>query len=177
MPTRLVVRLDVHRPHLPAVLPGMQVCPGAVVRVIEAQPRGSRRERDAPHPVRRNVRRAFFRRAVYVGGYELPMPVQLLRRVHVIVDLDRYFASCFEPQQWSRELSVVSDRRDDVFRRNLDCACANVQCIVRGHTLCLSVCRSNSRLPIQRHSGSRRRAEKRGAAPGRSCRPQKLPPR
>ena len=51
---RIVRRLDVHGPDLPAVLTGAQIRAGYEVRVVEAQTRRTWCERDPSMSVRRN---------------------------------------------------------------------------------------------------------------------------
>jgi len=45
-------------------------------------------ERDTTHAVDRNERRALFARTIDVDGQELAVPVQLLRRIGIVVDVD-----------------------------------------------------------------------------------------
>ena len=86
---RMLLRLDVNRPHQAAILPCGEIRPGTNVRVIEAKARWPRLEGDAAAAVRWDEWRALFGCSVYFGRHELSMPVQLLRRVRVVMDLDR----------------------------------------------------------------------------------------
>ena len=70
--SRLMLRLDVNRPDLAAVLAGAEIGAGAIVRVIEAESRRPRREGDAPHAVRGMNGVPFFGRAVDIGGTNWP---------------------------------------------------------------------------------------------------------
>src|SRR5271166_5090241 len=84
----ILLRFDVHRANLAAVLPGVEVGAGTVVAVIEAQAGGVRGETYAAFAVRGNPGRTLFSGAVHVGRDLLSMPVQLLGRVGVIEDVD-----------------------------------------------------------------------------------------
>ena len=66
--------------------------------------------------MRRNERRAFFRGAIDIGGKKLPVPMQLLGRVGLIVNVDRDRLAFFEAEQRPRELTVVGSRGDDAIR-------------------------------------------------------------
>ena len=67
--------------------------------------------------MRRNERRAFFRGAIDIGGNKLPMPMQLLGRVGLVVNVDSDWFTFLEAEQRPRELAVVSSRGNDAFRR------------------------------------------------------------
>ena len=105
---RLVLRLDVDRSDLAAVLARGEIGSSAIVRVVEAEARGLRHKRDATLAVRRNERRAFFGGAIHVDWHELSVPVQLLGRVGVVEDVDGDALSFLEAKQRSGELAVVS---------------------------------------------------------------------
>ena len=79
---------DVDGTDLTAVLASVQVVTGHQMRVIETEASGAWFERDPAHVVRRDVRRAFLGGAVNFDREELPMPVQLLGRVCVVVDVN-----------------------------------------------------------------------------------------
>ena len=85
----LVLRLDVDRPDLAGVGAAVEVAAGHDMRVVEAEARRLRHERDAAHAVRRDERRAFLGRAVDIARDHLAVPVHQLRRVGVVVDIDR----------------------------------------------------------------------------------------
>jgi hypothetical protein len=57
-----------------------------------------RDERDAPASLSGNEGRAFFRRAIDIGRQKLPMPVQLLGRVRLVINIDRDCLAFFEAQ-------------------------------------------------------------------------------
>ena len=105
---RLVLRLDVDRSDLSAVLAGGEIGSGAIVRVIEAKARRLRHKGDATLAVRRDERRALFGGAIHIDRDELSVPVQLLGRVGVVEDVDGDGLTFFEAQQRSGELAVVS---------------------------------------------------------------------
>jgi hypothetical protein len=100
------------------------------MRVVEAQAGWAWSKRDAPHPLRRDERRPFLSRAVHISGNRLPVPMQLLRRIRVVMHIHRRQLAFFETQQRPRELAVVGDGRDDAFRRNLNRRGADSQRIV-----------------------------------------------
>lgn len=81
-------RLDVDQADLAAVEPSREIGAGREMGVIKAAPRWARREGDAPRAMGRDERRALFRGPVYVSRQELPVPMQLFRRVGVVVDID-----------------------------------------------------------------------------------------
>ena len=60
--------------------------------------------------VRRDERRALFGGAVDVGRHGLTVPVQLLGRVGVVVDVDDDRAALTQPQERARKLPVVERR-------------------------------------------------------------------
>ena len=70
--------------------------------------------------MRRNERRALFGCSIDIGRNELPVPVELLRRVGLIVNLDFYPLPFLQTQQRPRKLSVVGRDGDDAIRRQLN---------------------------------------------------------
>jgi hypothetical protein len=66
-----------------------EICAGPDVGVIETIPGWLGDERDSTASVSGNKRRALFRDAIDIGRRKLPMPVQLLRRVRLVVCVDR----------------------------------------------------------------------------------------
>ena len=128
----LVLRLDVHGPDQAAVLAEVEIGPGAQMRVVETQPRRPGHEVDPAHAAGRNVRGAFFCSAIHRGGQELAVPVQLLRRVGVVVDVHHHRPALFQPQQWPGKLAVVGAGRNDVVGRQLHQAAADAQRVVGG---------------------------------------------
>ena len=125
-------RLDVDGPDLAAVLAGPQVGPGDEVRVVEAEARWTRGERDAPMAVCRYERRALFGGAVDVDRHGLAVPVQLLGRVGVVVDIERDRPAFAQSNHGTGELAVVQRGRDDAVRRELDEARADVNRVSAG---------------------------------------------
>src|SRR5512146_1769976 len=77
--------LDIDGSDLAAVLTGREIGARAVVRVIEAETRRLRDERDSAHSMRGDEGSSFFSGAVDVGGDELDVPVEFLRRGGVLV--------------------------------------------------------------------------------------------
>ena len=67
-----------------------------------------------------NERRAFFRCAVHIDRDLLTVPVNLFRRIRIVVNVDGYFAASFEAKQRPRKLAVVGDSGDDSLRCDLD---------------------------------------------------------
>src|SRR2546427_2820594 len=78
---RCLLRLDVYRAYLAAVLSGGEVRPSAVVRMIKSQSRRPWRKNKPAHSMRCNIRRALLRGAIHVSRYLLAVPMQLLGRV------------------------------------------------------------------------------------------------
>ena len=74
--------------------------------------------------MRRHKRRAFLGSPVHVAGDHLPVPVDQLRRVGVVVNIDDDPLPFLEAQQRSGELAVIEGARDDMVRRQLDQPCA-----------------------------------------------------
>src|SRR6266849_8275510 len=128
---RLMLGLYVNRSDLTAVLSSMEISTGPIMRVIETQARWTRSEHNPGHSACRDERRPFFRSAIHVRRNKLSVPVQLLRRVRVIVYFDRYRLAFFETKQRAWELPVVGERREDAFRRDLDRTRADAQGIAR----------------------------------------------
>src|SRR3954453_3921102 len=111
--------LDVDGPDLPVVLAALEIGTAAQMGVIEAEACGARRERDAARPPRRDERRPLLRSPVDIHGYGLPMPMQLLWRVRLVVNVhDNSLAFC-EAQQWTGKLAVIRGGGDDVVWREL----------------------------------------------------------
>src|SRR5258706_15452 len=100
----LALGLYVPRAALAAVLACVQVATRGQVRVIEAQAGRARCKRDATHTARWNIRRAFFGCAIDVGGQKLAVPMQLFRRICVVVDVDDHALAFLETQQRARKL-------------------------------------------------------------------------
>ena len=99
-------RFDVDRSDLAAVLSGSKICSGAIVCVIEAETRRARPERDPPPAPGRNKWRAFFGGSIHIYRNLLTVPVQLLRSVRVIVNIDGDLPPFFETKQGARKLSI-----------------------------------------------------------------------
>src|SRR5271165_2716561 len=126
----MLLRLNVNRSHQPAILARRQIRPGAHVRVIKAKARRLLHKGDASAPVGRDERRALFGCSIDICGDELSVPMELLRRVRLVVDLNRYSLPFLEAQQRSRKLSVVSGDRDDPVWREFDGRSSNRQSVV-----------------------------------------------
>src|SRR5512146_1837694 len=109
-------RLDVDRADLAAVLALMKVAAGAQVRVIEAKAGGAWNEPLPAHAMSGNVGRTLLRGTIHGGRHELAVPVELLRRVRVVVDVDDGGTSFLESQQRSRKLAVVGRYRQEALR-------------------------------------------------------------
>jgi hypothetical protein len=88
--------------------------------VVEAETGGFGHEGDPAHPVRRHERRTFLGGAVHVAGDHLPVPVDQLRRVGVVVNIDDDPLPFPEAQQRSRKLAIIEGGRNDVLGRQLD---------------------------------------------------------
>src|SRR6266478_26121 len=129
--SRLVSRFYVNRSNLATVLSSVKLGTCPIARVIEAKTGGTRSEHNPSHPVRRDERCPFFRRAIHIRGNELSMPMQLLRGVRIVVYFHRNRLAIFEAQQRSWELTVVRDCRHNAFRCDLDRRCGDSQGIVR----------------------------------------------
>ena len=103
----VVLRLNVDGADKAVVLPRRQVRLCAHMRVIEAKARWLRDERDSSTAVGCNEGRTLFCRTIYVRGEELSVPMQLLRRIGVVVDIDGDLLRFLETEQWTGELTVV----------------------------------------------------------------------
>src|SRR5437667_5935352 len=90
----------------------------------------ARSERLPPHTLGCNVGRAFLRCAVYFGRHELAVPMQLLRRVRVIENVNNDLLPFLDPQQRSRELTVVRNSRNDSVVGNLNRAGGDSQSVI-----------------------------------------------
>ena len=102
------------------------------MRMIEAQPRRAGGEGDAPHAICRDVRRALFGGAIDIDGNKLSVPMQLLRRVGVVMDVDDDALALGQPQQRTGKASVVGLCRDRRVRAELDEAGADTDRIIGG---------------------------------------------
>jgi hypothetical protein len=88
--------------------------------VIETETRGTRRKREPAHVVRGNIWRSFFGGAIDIIRDELSVPVQLFRRVRVVVDVDGGLLAFLKAQQRAGKLAIVSDAGQNVLGRNFD---------------------------------------------------------
>src|SRR5580700_8022907 len=86
---RFLARLNVDRTDLATVLSGGQIGSGAIVRVVEAEADWLWCEDDAALAMSRDEGSAFFGGAVHVNRNLLAVPMQLLGRVGVVVEIDR----------------------------------------------------------------------------------------
>src|ERR1035437_2616337 len=127
-----VLGLDVHRANLAAVLAGEQICSRSIMRVIETQACRPRGEHDPAFPLCGDERRTFLSRSVHLDGNHLAVPMQLLRRVGVVVDIDCDLLPLLKPKQWPRELTVISRCGDDALGRNFDWARTNPDGVIGG---------------------------------------------
>jgi len=73
---------------------------GSFAGAPQRHARRTRCECDSPMAVRRNERRAFLRRPLDIDRHELAMPMQLLRRVYVVVEIVSPRA---RPRDWQRD--------------------------------------------------------------------------
>ena len=64
--------------------------------------------------------RTFFGGPVYVHRHHLSMPVQLLRDISVVEDIDRRGLTFLEADQGAGELSVVVGGRNNAVGRDFD---------------------------------------------------------
>ena len=128
--TEVLLRLDIDRANLPAVLASGPVGASDEVGVIEAESCRAGHKRNASHAVGGDVRGALFGGAVHLDRQLLAMPVQLLGGVGVVVDLYPGGLAFLEPEQRSRELPVVDGGGHHSIRRQLDRAGADAQRVV-----------------------------------------------
>lgn len=124
-------RLDKDEPGLPAVEPAREVGAGMEMGMVEPESRGARRKRDAPHTMGGDKGRSLFRGAVHIRRQELPVPMQLFRRVGVIVDVDDDALSLRKTQQRPGKLAVIELGRDGCVRTEFDQAGADADRILR----------------------------------------------
>src|SRR5262249_47811708 len=101
-------------PRLGGVRAAVEVASGDDVCVVEAKARGSRHERQAALPVRRDERRTLFGSAIDRAWDHLAMPVHELGRVGFVVDIDHSSLAFLEPQERAGELVVVERRGNDM---------------------------------------------------------------
>src|SRR5258708_32705554 len=130
IPAWLVFRIDIHLSHFPTVLPRVQVRACAIVRVIKTEARRTGYECNPPLTVGGNIGRALLGSSVHIGWHFLTVPVQLLRRIRVVKDVDSYLAPLFEAKQRSRKLPVGGNQRNDSLCGNPDRRRLDVQRVV-----------------------------------------------
>ena len=118
-------RLDVDRAHLSAILPAGQIGAGREMRVIETQSRRPGRKAYAAHAMGGNERRSFLGCAIHIDRERLTMPVQLLGRIGVVVDIDDDPLSFLEAQQRAGKLPVIGGGGNDAIRRQFNDSIAN----------------------------------------------------
>lgn len=111
----MLLGFDVDGADQAAVLPEGEITSGAHVGVIEAEARGLGNERNSPDAVGRDEWRSFFGGAIDVGRNELTVPVQLLGRVGVVVDIDGDLLTFFQAEEGAGKLPVVGGDGDDAF--------------------------------------------------------------
>jgi hypothetical protein len=127
----VVLRFDINGTDLARVLSGVEIWARADMSVIEAIPGRLWYQRDAAASMRRNVRRAFFRCAIDIGGKKLAMPMELLGRVRLIVNVDRDRFAFLESEQGARELTVVGCGGDDAIRSQFHGRYGDCQGVIR----------------------------------------------
>jgi hypothetical protein len=109
-------RLDIDRAYVSAVLPAGQIGSGRDVHVIETQSRRPGRKAYAAHAMRWNKGRSLFGCAIHIHRNGLAMPVQLLRRIGVVVDINNDLLAFLEAQQGAGKLPVISGGGNDTIR-------------------------------------------------------------
>ncbi len=120
----------VNRPDLAAVLPSVEIGAGTIVRVIEPQACRIWCERNPAFPVGGNKGRTFLGGAVHVDRNFLTMPMQLFRRIRIVVNVDCDPAAPLEAKQRPGKLAIVHGGRHDSFGRDFDGRGLNVQRVV-----------------------------------------------
>ena len=80
--------LDVDRTGLSGIGAQTEIVHRHDMGVIETEARRLRHIGDAAHPVGGNVGRSLLGSAVDIGRNELAVPVQLLRRISVVIDIN-----------------------------------------------------------------------------------------
>ena len=128
----IVLRFDIHRTDQARVLSRAQVCRRMNVRVVKTIAGRLRDERDAAASMRGNERRAFFGGAIDIGGKKLAMPMQLLGRVRLVVNIDGDLFAFLEAEQWPRELTVIGSRGDNAIRGQFHRLHGDCQGVIRG---------------------------------------------
>ena len=114
------VWLDVDGANLAAVLARAEVGSAAGMGVIEAEPGGARGEGDAAAAMRRDEGCAFFGGSVDVGRDGLAVPVELFRRIGVVVDVDGDLLAFFETQERAGKLAIVGGDGEDAVGGDLE---------------------------------------------------------
>ncbi len=101
------------------------------MRVIETKTGWLWCKYDAAFAVCWKEGRALFGSAVHIDGNLLAVPMQLLRSIGVVVNVNGDLPAFLETKKRSRKLSVVGGSRDDSLRSNLDRRCFDMQGVVR----------------------------------------------
>ena len=130
MGTGIMRGLDVDRAGLPGVGAETEIVHRHDVGVVEAETRRLRHIDDAAHPVGGNVGRSLLGSAVDIGRNELAVPVQLLRRIGVVVDIYNDTLAFHQTHHRSGKLTIVECRRHNVLRRQFDQSGRDAQRIV-----------------------------------------------
>src|SRR5215831_8555251 len=99
--------------------------------VIEPEPRRTWRKRDAARAMRRNEGRPLFRGPIHIRGHELTVPMKLLRRVGIVVDVDDDALAFGQPNQGARKLAIVECGRDCRIWSEFDQTGADTDGVVR----------------------------------------------
>jgi hypothetical protein len=99
--------------------------------MVEPEPGRAGCEGDTPHTMGGDKGRSLLRGAVHIRRQELPVPMQLFRRVGVIVDVDDDALSLGKTQQRPGELAVIELGRDGCVRPEFDQAGADADRIIR----------------------------------------------
>src|SRR6266481_9392143 len=84
--------------------------------VVEAIPGRPGNKRNAAAPMGGDEGSAFFGLAIDIRGNRLPVPMQLLRRVRLVVNVDGYLLTLCEAKQGPRTLAIVGGRGNDAIR-------------------------------------------------------------
>lgn len=128
---RLISGFDVDGSDQAAVLPRMQVGACAQVCVIKAEPRRPRGKRNATRAVCRDIGCSLFGGTIHVSREKLSVPVQLFRRVGIVVDVHNHTQAFLQAEKRTGELAIVGGCRKNALRTHFNQSGADPDGVIR----------------------------------------------
>jgi hypothetical protein len=114
-----MIRFDVNNRELPRVQAAVQIAARHYVGMNPADSSWPRSELISDLVARRHHDALLFAGAVDLGGDELAVPMYELGTVSIVIYLDRDLFAFAQPDQGSRDLTIVTDGTDSLVFRDV----------------------------------------------------------